>query len=489
MSFGKQFFIYGVTGAVSRLAALLLVPIYTRSLSVPEYGQLEILLAVHMLLVLMIGLQGESAVARDYYRANEQNWLPELVWGAIWIVALGTAVTALLVVAAHAAWTAPNNVGHYLPYLLALSLPTHLLGVQLVFIRFSGRPLLYSVLSLSDFIATTLSSVYFIVFLNWGISGALAGLATGKLLTVVAAWPVSFGSEPSPIGGLRRMRGMLAYSLPTMPAVILNWLQTIGTRVIWAFFLPIGAVAIGGVGIRAASLFGLVVYSFRLAWEPQAFRLLDGDEGDRSRYARMLELSVLGLFVTAGAAILASPLTVAIFAPAEYREATGLVPAFVLMHFWLGVGMVTTIGIHGARVTSRLTYVYVLAASAHLALLALLSQRLGVEVTALALLLSTIVGAFAGAWFSNHHFNVGFSWRLLSVSAIVTLAVGALAYLRPSFGETLWPDPLLVIGLLVGLVSLAIFGISAARRAAMMTEFADLGRSVRSRFASDQSPQ
>jgi O-antigen/teichoic acid export membrane protein len=54
----------------SRLAAVVLVPLYTRTLSITDYGRLELLLALHALVVILSGLQTESSIAREFFEAG-----------------------------------------------------------------------------------------------------------------------------------------------------------------------------------------------------------------------------------------------------------------------------------------------------------------------------------------------------------------------------------------------------------------------------------
>src|SRR5579864_5315071 len=90
MSFIRQFFIYGLSGAASRLAAVVLVPLYTRTLPVTDYGQLELLLAIHALIVIFAGMQIESAVARDYFDCHAAGQAKALVWSAVLLTLGGT---------------------------------------------------------------------------------------------------------------------------------------------------------------------------------------------------------------------------------------------------------------------------------------------------------------------------------------------------------------------------------------------------------------
>jgi len=422
VSLARQFIIYGIGGAASRLAAIFLVPLYTRTLTVHDYGQLEVLLALHALAVLLVGVQSESAVARDLHDARIQGTAHRLAWAGIVITASGSAALPLL--ALPAAWLGwlPEGVPAYLPWLFAMAIPAQLLGIQLVLLRFSGAAMMFAILSFLDLALSAVISAVLIVGYGLGITGALAGIMIAKGACVAIAWPVTFGRSRGGRPSLTMLRQMLAYALPTMPSVLLNWLQTNGNRVLLAFFLTLSDVAIAGIAIKVAALYGFLVFSFRLAWEPYSFqRLSDHDRYPGGLYRRAFEWYALGMFLIAGLTTAASPLMVAILAPPEYADAARLVGLFVMGQFWMGSITILAIGIHGARVTSRLTHVYGIGAALNVVALLALTPLIGVAAAGVGFLGSSLVSAWLAAWYSDRHFGLGFGRRLLAVASAISV--------------------------------------------------------------------
>ncbi len=429
MEFIRTFLIYGLGAAASRLAAVFLVPLYTRTLSLEAYGQLEVLLALQLAGTLLAGLQSESALLRDYYGAKERGELPALIWGALLISLSGTFALALGVAAA---W----QFGLLAPYLasnaillLVLTILAQLLGLQLIILRFAGTPVSFSVISFLDLGFSALFSVMFIVALNLGITGAILGMVCGKGICVLLAWRRTFGLPDNPWSKVPIIQAMLAYSLPTMPSVMLGWLQTNGTRVLLAIFLTLSDVGIVGVSMRVAALYGFVIYAFRLAWEPYAFKHIDNVDGDPHLYNRVLQTYILTMFPIAGGAILAVPMLVSIFAPPEYSAAVAITGFFIMGQFWIGAISITSIGIHGARVTSRLTIVYAAGAALNVATLALLASTLGMLAAAIGFLASQIVGALVAALYSERHFKTNFHLRSMAFALVGSIIAGGGAYL------------------------------------------------------------
>jgi O-antigen/teichoic acid export membrane protein len=318
MSFLRQFFIYGVAGAASRLAAVVLVPLYTRTLSITAYGELELLLAIHALLMLAAGLQVESAVGRDYFEVRSGS-ARVLSWTALYLTVAGTALMGVALGAAWwGGWLPKLFTGRILLLLIAMTAAAQLFGVQLVILRFAGRPVFFAVLSFCDLALSALFSAWYIVVLHFGVAGALYGVLSAKLVCVTLAWPRTLGNLAAPGFDRALAARMLRYGVPALPAVLIGWVQNAGSRILLAIALTLSDVAIAAVAIKVAAIYGFVIYSFRLAWEPFSMAKLRTLETDPQVYNRALEWFVATMFLMCGLGALLAPYIVRVLAPASY---------------------------------------------------------------------------------------------------------------------------------------------------------------------------
>src|ERR1700685_3089101 len=266
MSFVRQFFIYGMSSAASRLAAVVLVPLYTRTLSIHDYGKLELLLAIHALILIFAGMQVESAVARDYFEAKAGS--PRaLAWTALYLTFLGFALTAILAgLAFWRGWLPASFNLQIVLLLLAMTVAAQFFGVQLVILRFSGNPVFFAVLSFCDLALCALFSAWYIVVLHFGVAGALYGVLSAKTICVIVAWRRTLGTVVPQRIDKALMSSMLNYGVPALPAVLVGWVQNAGSRILLAIALTLNDVALAAVAIKVAAIYGFVIYSFRLAW-------------------------------------------------------------------------------------------------------------------------------------------------------------------------------------------------------------------------------
>jgi O-antigen/teichoic acid export membrane protein len=479
MSFLRQFFIYGMGGAATRLAAVVLVPLYTRTLSVPEYGRLEVLLAIHALMIILAGLQLESSVARDFYEARNRGESAELAWSVVWLTAAGAMIISIVMGCAwKLGWLPGVLAPRTLILLFLLTFPAQMFGVQMVILRFAHRSIRFAVISFCDLAISAVFSVWFIIGLKSGIDGALAGMLVGKLTCVGLAWPATFGRfvRISVYGGVARR--ILAYGIPSIPAVLIGWIQNAGSRLLLAVALTLSDVAIGGVAIKVAAIYSFIVYSFRLAWEPFSIAKLQALDTDPQVYHRTLEWYVATMFLVAGVATLMSPQIVRVLAPPAYAKSGTIAVLFLMGQFWVGMTNVLVIGIHGARRTSLLLPVYGCGAALNIVILFVLAPYAGVAAAGMGFLAGTILSAYLARHYSNKHFKTGFTLRIMGWTSIASIGFVAAWYAVSLYLSPVRDSPaaawgMFALGLALLLAALAIIAGKAfgpGRGSAMWTD-------------------
>jgi O-antigen/teichoic acid export membrane protein len=475
MSFLRQFFVYGLGGAASRFAAILLVPLYTRALPMEEYGRLEVLLAVHALVLIFAGLQAESSVAREYFDAGEPATRRGLIATAVQLALAGSlGIGLLLFVTWASGWFADTLTLDVLLPLIVLTLPAQLLGVQQVVLRFAGKPVFFAMLSFFDLASCAVFSVIYIVFLDMGVAGALWGAVTGKVLCVLVAWGrAEMTASLAPDRAW--LRRVLAYGVPAIPAVLVAWLQNAGGRLLLAIALSLTDVAIASIAIKVAALYGFLVYSYRMAWEPYSVARFDQVANDPGLFTRALEWYVLTMFVACAGAALVGPYVTRLLAPPEYSQAGVIAVFFLVGQFWVGVTNVTVVGINAARRTDLLLPAYASGALLMVALLLALARPLGVLSAGVAFLAGTMCTAFMALYFGNRHYAGKIGVGLVSATAFGSVAFCLAWYfllarqggMPASLSATLW---LLLAGLACLVAALALIvalGFGQGRLAAM----------------------
>ena len=89
---GKHSAIYGLGGLVSRILAVLLLPLYTRNLSPSDYGKVETLIALTTVIGIVLRMGIHSAFFRFYFDSKEPADRRRVVRTSFWpTMAMATA--------------------------------------------------------------------------------------------------------------------------------------------------------------------------------------------------------------------------------------------------------------------------------------------------------------------------------------------------------------------------------------------------------------
>ena len=97
---GKHSAIYGLGGLVSRILAVLLLPLYTHYLSTSDYGQIETLIALVTVLTIVLQFGISSAFFRFYFDSDDPAGrrlvLRTSFWFTMTMATLGLVVVTVL---------------------------------------------------------------------------------------------------------------------------------------------------------------------------------------------------------------------------------------------------------------------------------------------------------------------------------------------------------------------------------------------------------
>jgi len=96
---GKHSAIYGLGGLVSRILAVLLLPLYTHYLSTSDYGQIETLIALVTVLTIVLQFGIGSAFFRFYFDADDHDGRRLVLRTSFWFTMTMATLGLVLVVA------------------------------------------------------------------------------------------------------------------------------------------------------------------------------------------------------------------------------------------------------------------------------------------------------------------------------------------------------------------------------------------------------
>jgi O-antigen/teichoic acid export membrane protein len=447
--------VYGLGGLVSRVLAVVLLPLYTAYLDPEDLGAVGVLIALNAVLVTVLRGGISSAFFRFWFDSPEPEKRRTVLRTSFWFT-MGMATFGLV-----AGWIFAGPIADALSLdgedwlvraqFVALWAQMNYEQLTAVF-RVEQRASRFLAASLANVAITIAATVVLVVGFDEGALGVIVGNFTGTLVVYLAL----LGHRREQLGlELDRplLRAMQRFGWPLVPSALALIAINFSDRIFIAHLASLEEVGRYELGVRIASAMVLLLTAFRLAWPGFAYSIEDEDEA-KTTYAFVLTyLVALASWAALGLGLLA-PWLVRILAPTNEAFWPGervVAPLAFAAALFAGF-IVVSIGIGRARRTGFNWVVTGTAAAVDLGLNAVLVPEYGMEGAAAAALTAfAVLFAFMSAY-AQRIYPVPYQWRRVgtALGAAAALVVAGKALDVPLAGALAlafaYPFALLVLG-------------------------------------------
>lgn len=301
--------IYGISGMITSVIALFLVPIYTRVFSPSDYGILNLVNVTFFLLGIFVIFGLDNSASLWYWDKIEEterkktfaSWayfsfsFSLILAGFVWLLSKQLAVLLL-----------KDAQLYYLFNLMSVALIFNSLQkVANIWFRVRKKPVWAVGYALTVSLVTIGLSILLVVKLNMGLGGVYWAQIGSSIVSFILVlflmydWllPIHFD--------FARMREMLKFAMPLIPAALSFWLMNSASSYFIQHYTTSAEVGLYQLGNSLASAIGLATGAFMQAWSPFAFSIAK-EENHQQTYADIFiiyvywgSLGVLALFLFA----------------------------------------------------------------------------------------------------------------------------------------------------------------------------------------------
>ena len=344
--------IYGLGGIVSRLLAVLLIPLYTRYLSKADYGAIETLIALTTVLVIVLRAGISSAFFRFYFDAKDEEGRTLVVRTSFWFTMVSaTAGLVLGLVFAPQLASTLNAVTANEVRAAFVGLWAQMNYEQLTSLfRVEERSVAFALSSLANVLITVAATVLLVAVLHKGAVGVLVGNFIGTLVVYL----VLLGYRRYQLGlefGRHLFREMNRFGLPLVPAALALWTVNFVDRVLLNRIAGAGELGLYSLGVRVSSVVLFIFIAFRTAWPAFAYSIEDDDEARRTYGFVLTYLLLVCCWVSLGLGLLAPWLVRLLAAKPEFYPASRVVAPLAFATAAYAAYVVVAIGVSRARYT------------------------------------------------------------------------------------------------------------------------------------------
>jgi len=428
---GRHSLVYGIGGLVSRILAVLLLPLYTHYLTRADYGAIETLIALTAVLVIVLRAGISSAFFRYYFDARTDEERVVVVRTSFWFtMTMATAgLFAGLVLAAPIAH-ALNGMTPGLVRAAFVGLWAQMNYEQLTSLfRVEERSVQFAIASLANVLVTIAATVLLVAVWHKGAVGVLVGNFTGTLVVYVvllAYRRYQLGLELS----RSLLREMNRFGLPLVPSGLALWAINFVDRLFLNTISGAAETGLYSIGVRISSVIIFLFTAFRTAWPAFAYSIEDDREARRT-YAFVLTYLLLVCSWLSVALGLLAPWIVRVLTTPRFYEGARVVALLCFAATAYAGYTVMAIGIGRVRRTQFNWIITFAAAALNIGLNIALIPPYGMIGAAIATVAAYTLMFLLMTWNAQRLYPVPYQWRrvvtLVGVAVALTLA-GKLAH-------------------------------------------------------------
>lgn len=387
--------IYGLSGIVSKMIGIFLVPIYTRLFLPQDYGIINLINTTFFLLSLLVVSSLDNSFARWFYDSKEEKDHKKSFGSYIWYQIIVAVIISLLIIIA-SPWISKTffkEAGKPIYFILpAISLLTNILPVALInWYRVHLRPVATVIFTIAQTITTIGLTVLFVIVFRWHITGVFAALTiTSAVFSIVVIFQLK-GWLSFKYFNKERFRAMFKFALPFIPAALSYWLLNNTDAYFITYFTKSTAeVGLFGIGAMMASVLSLFTGAFQQAWGPFAFSIIDNPDAKKI-YSNVFLLYGYIMGLLAALLMLFAPEALMIFTTPEYYDSAWVAGILGYNLVLIGFSYIAIIGISIKKSTAPYGMAMLYATIITIILNIILIPKYGKEGSALATVFAQIL--------------------------------------------------------------------------------------------------
>jgi O-antigen/teichoic acid export membrane protein len=408
--------IYGLGGLVSRILAVLLLPLYTRYLTTADYGAIETLVALTAVLAILLRLGTQSAFFRFYFDSKEPEDRLVVVRTAFWFTMTSATVGLILGLLfaapiSHLLFGSGDRTDLVRAAIVGLWAQMNYAQLTSLF-RVEQRSVAFVIASLVNVVVTIGATVLLVVVFHEGALGVLVGNFTGTFVVYFAL--VAYRREQLGLHfDWELFKRMEHFGLPLVPSGVALWAINFVDRLFLVKMRGTAETGLYSIGVRVSSVIVFLLIAFQTAWPAFAYSIDDDREAKRTYSYVLTYVLFLCSWVSVALGVLAPWIVHVLTKPQFYAGAQSVALLAFAGTAYAGY-MVVVIGVGRARRTRFNWIITGTAAALNIGLNFALIPPYG-QIGAGISTLAAYALMFAGmTWNAQRLYPVPYQWRRIA---------------------------------------------------------------------------
>ncbi len=429
--------IYGLGTLSTKLAGFVLIPLYTRSFTVSQFGILGLLEVSAAVVISFFGFSLYSGFFRWYWDKSAEK-KKESLFFTVTIFQLAIVIIAYFV-------TVPflKNFSVLIldspdyAYLLRLMLISSLIQIVLLMpntlLRLQEKPWLFTFANVLQLVFSLLVTVYFIVYRHAGIEGIYYGQIAGSLAFASVLVRFTFRNMVFRFE-TTLLREILVYCYPLFMSGVALVILNVTDRYSIKILGNMADVGLYSYGFKLANILNVfLIASVNFAIQPMIYRMMN-DPGNKRFYARLLTYYTYGIMIFALAMMVFGMEITKLFARrVEYFDAWHIFPFIIYSVVFGMMKDVATTGLSISKKTKIIAVTVIITALLNIILNIVLIPLMGNQGAALSKMLSMMVFFSLTFYYAQKVYPIPYELKRIAVMLVIAAGMYGISLLFNSW--------------------------------------------------------
>ena len=396
MSLLKHTFLYSVGKILPQFIGFLLLPIYTSVLTTKEYGIIESLYIVTMVLTIFFSLASERSMFRLYYdyktKLDKQLFIGNL---SIIVIIASSCLLGLTFLFSNQVSLIFKDIP-FNPFFIFAILTSFLMTFSFIpqtLYQVEKQPIKFLILSISTFVTSTLFILYFILYQQQGAIGLIKGRFFGYLCIFPFNLLIIYKASSFKIKK-RVIKNILNFSIPMIPILLTAWILNMSNRIFIEQYFSLIEVGIFSLAFRISSIVTIVLGGLFTAFNPVFYSLSNDNiniEESKNKLYNLCKIISFTVLFTCFSVCLVSKEIISLFFDKSYSPAIGLIPLIIVSILLVNISGLFNLMIYQEKKPKTIMYISIVGAFLSILLNFLLVPRYGMIGAAYASIITALI--------------------------------------------------------------------------------------------------
>lgn len=428
---GTHSTVYAVSNILTKSIGIILIPIYTRFLTVEDYGIIAIVAPVVNAFLIFYTFGMRATYGRFFFDNKDRSPKQKEILGMafVFVLLLGITGNTLLTFFGRPFFDRLFPGIDFYPYIiLGIWTGFFLLtfDMKLNVFRLRQQSLYYGIFSLVKFGLIVALTIYMVVSLRMGALGKIMAEFIVCAVFFLLALVLLVKDIALRFDG-RKFREMIRYALGVLPHNVAGVILGLTPKYFLNIHIGVEAAGLYNIAFLIGSVMNIVITSVNLSWNPFFMKTAttkDRDESDRIFSQLTTYYAMAMIFIGLGIAFFSKE-AIMVLTTAEYFDAASIAPLLVFAYVIQGgYYMVVTKIFYVKKATSTLAIISVSSTVVSIILNALLVPSYGLEGSAWSFLITAIFMFILTSVISQRIYPIRYeNLRLVKLLIIATCCV------------------------------------------------------------------